>query len=311
MKSSKHQPKRSIDGVLFLDKPSGLTSNQAVQSVKRLFQAEKAGHTGTLDPLASGLLPICLGEATKFSQYLLNADKSYLVKAKFGICTTTGDSEGEIISETKIPLLSSNLLTQSLSAFLGAIDQIPPMYSALKQQGKPLYQLARQGIVVDRPSRRVTISELNLLGWTQDTAELLVRCSKGTYIRTLIEDWGKALGFGAHVIALRRTSVGDYAETIMISLEQLQREKDPNNVYVLDHHLSPPDTLLYEWPIQKVDEKTAADFQCGKIILNSEALAPGLIRINNHQDQFIGLGEVTQDGKIMAKRLMSVTPRSN
>ena len=213
--------KRDVNGILLLDKPKGLSSNAALQQVKRLYCARKAGHTGSLDPLASGMLPICFGKATKMSQQWLNADKIYHVRAQLGIQTTTGDAEGSIVAEKAVPDLTPKIIEQTLNRFRGEIQQVPPMYSALKHQGQPLYKLARRGITIERLPRAVIIHHLSLLSYENHQLELQVHCSKGTYIRTLIEDIGEALHCGAHVVELRRLSVGNFSAEQMISLEQL------------------------------------------------------------------------------------------
>lgn len=214
---------RAIDGVLLLDKPQGLTSNAALQKVRRLFGAQKAGHTGSLDPLATGVLPICLGEATKFSRYLLDADKGYYTTAKLGDIRTTSDSEGETVMRRDVPAYSLDQIEDVLARFRGAISQVPTMYSALKYQGRPLYEYARQGITVDRPARPITIYELTLLEQRSDELDLQVACSKGTYIRTLVEDIGQALGCGAHVCMLRRYQAGHFTLSDTVTLEQLEQ----------------------------------------------------------------------------------------
>src|SRR5579862_9142002 len=214
--------KRQIHGILLLDKPLGMTSNAALQKVKRLFNAKKAGHTGSLDPLATGMLPICFGEATKFSQFLLESDKCYQVEAKLGVKTRTGDAEGEVIAVKPVMDLTCERLEAVLSQFVGQIQQIPPMYSALKIQGKPLYELARQGIEIPREARSVQIYRLQLIDFQAETLKFEVQCSKGTYVRTLVEDIGELLGCGAHVSALRRTVVLPYNEIKMYTLDALE-----------------------------------------------------------------------------------------
>ena len=213
------QPKKNINGLLLLDKPTGMTSNDVLQKVKRIFQAKKAGHTGSLDPLATGMLPLCFGQATKFSQYLLCEDKTYTVKAHLGIRTTTSDSEGEIISERNVECLNNVFLEQHLDKFRGLIQQTPSMYSALKYQGKPLYTYARAGIIVPRVQRSIHIHQLTLVEYKHPHLTLFVRCSKGTYIRTLVDDLGESLGCGAHVEQLRRPTVGQYQENEMHTFE--------------------------------------------------------------------------------------------
>ena len=293
--------KRALNGILLLDKPQGLTSNQALQTVKRLFAAKKAGHTGSLDPLATGLLPLCFGEATKFSQFLLEADKSYWVSARLGIKTKTGDAEGEIIEERPVPSSCFEQLESVLSTFRGPISQIPPMFSALKFKGKPLYELARQGITVERSAREVTIHALTLLGTTADSIELEIKCTKGTYVRTLIEDIGEALGCGAYVQGLRRLGVGNYNEKGMISLQQLEAFTQEER----DRCLLPLDSLLHTWPCVKLSQAAAYYLYRGQAILLPNISEKGWVRlVHTVNDQFIGVGEVLEDGRVAPRRLI-------
>jgi len=293
--------KRAINGILLLDKPQGITSNQALQTVKRLFAAKKAGHTGSLDPLATGLLPLCFGEATKFSQFLLEADKAYWVSARLGIKTKTGDAEGEIIEERPIPSSCFDQLESVLSTFRGPILQIPPMFSALKFKGKPLYELARQGITVERSAREVTVHALTLLGTTADSIELEIKCTKGTYVRTLIEDIGEALGCGAYVQGLRRLGVGNYNEKGMISLQQLEAFTQEER----DRCLLPLDSLLHTWPCIKLSQAAVYYLYRGQAILLPNVSEKGWVRlVHTVNDQFIGVGEVLEDGRVAPRRLI-------
>lgn len=232
-------PRQNINGILLLDKPVGITSNAALQRVKRLFYAKKAGHTGSLDPLASGMLPICFGRATKLSHYLLDADKSYYVKAKLGVRTTTSDSEGDIIAQRDVPSLSQAQIDHAFAAFRGPIEQIPSMFSALKYKGQPLYKLARRGIEVERKSRRITVYELNVLDFSDNIVTFDMRCSKGTYVRTIADDFGERLGCGAHVIHLRRLTVGHFQTEQMITMEKLENSDQEN----LMRYLLPLETI--------------------------------------------------------------------
>lgn len=241
------RPRRPVSGVLLLDKPVGWTSNAALQAVKHLYQAAKAGHTGSLDPLASGLLPICLGEATKLSGFLLNADKGYRFTCRLGVTTTTGDAEGEVVAVRPVGPLSRESMEAALRRFVGAIRQIPPMYSALKHNGQPLYKLARKGMEVERAPREVTVRELHLLRLDDEEFECELRCSKGTYVRTLATDLGEILGCGAHVTALRRTVVEPYDAARMVTLESL-REWAEQGLAVLDTKLLPSDSAVTQWP---------------------------------------------------------------
>ena len=293
-------PKRvwkRVDGVLLLDKPGGMTSNSALQSARRLFSAAKAGHTGTLDPLATGLLPVCFGEATKFSADLLDADKTYEAEVLFGITTDTGDSEGEAI-RTCAPHFSLSDLEVVLGRFRGPITQIPPMYSALKREGKPLYELARQGVEVERQPREVTIHELQLLDFSGDRCRLRVSCSKGTYIRTLAEDIGNALGCGAHLTALRRTRVGSLTITGAVTLDQLSAiAEDERTAY-----LQPPDALLQTLPIVRLNEDDTCRFSHGNPV--SVAFAcEGKCRVYCG-DRLLGIGEAERSGKVSPRRLV-------
>lgn len=293
--------KRAINGILLLDKPQGITSNQALQTAKRLFAAKKAGHTGSLDPLATGLLPLCFGEATKFSQFLLEADKSYWVSARLGIKTKTGDAEGEIIEERAIASSCFEQLESVLAKFRGPISQIPPMFSALKFKGKPLYELARQGITVERSAREVTIHALTLLGTTADSIELEIKCTKGTYVRTLIEDIGEALGCGAYVQGLRRLGVGNYNEKGMISLQQLEEFSQEER----DRCILPLDSLLHTWPCIKLSQAAVYYLYRGQPILLPNISEKGWVRlVHTVNDQFIGVGEVLEDGRVAPRRLI-------
>lgn len=295
--------KRLISGILLLDKSKGLTSNQALQVAKRLFSANKAGHTGSLDPLATGLLPICFGEATKFSQFLLESDKSYWVSARLGIRTQTGDAEGEVISTRPILPACFDQLESVLERFRGTISQIPPMFSALKLKGKPLYELARKGVTVERVAREVTVHTLTLLEATEDSINLSIKCSKGTYIRTLIEDIGESLGCGAYVQALRRLSVGSYNEEGMVSLEKLQELTQEER----DRCLLPLDSLLQSWPFIKLSQAAAYYLCRGQAILLPNAPKKGWVRlIHTVNDQFMGIGEILADGRIAPRRLIKL-----
>ncbi|MFW0086266.1 MAG: tRNA pseudouridine(55) synthase TruB [Coxiella-like endosymbiont] len=294
----------AIDGVLLLDKPSGMTSNDAVQRIKKLFHVKKAGHTGGLDPLANGMLPICLGEATKFAQYLLDADKAYYVKVRLGVRTASGDSEGAIIAERPISKITKRLLRKILSSFRGVIEQTPPMYSAVKYKGQPLYKLARQGIEVERKPRQVTIDELNLLDWNEKEAELHVHCSKGTYIRTLVDDLGEALNCGAHIIALRRLMVMYYRENQMISLARLEQRYDESNLTALDLHLLPIESMVLNFPALQLNRLATFYLQKGLAMMVPHAPASGFVRLRNHNDDFIGIGEVLHDARIAPRRLI-------
>lgn len=289
--------KRAVNGVLLLDKPAGYSSNQALQCAKRLFQAAKAGHTGNLDPFATGLLPLCFGEATKFSQWLLDADKVYEATLKLGATSSTGDTEGEITSHAPVSFTQHDL-ERVLRQFTGEIEQVPPMHSALKHQGKPLYEYARSGVEIERKSRLVTIHTLELLDWRQDTLKLRVTCSKGTYIRVLAEDIGSTLGCGAYLTALRRTSTGGFTLDQAITLPQLENTSDR------DRLLMPVDTLLSHLPHIELDTDSAHYFRQGQAVWKPGMTHNGQLRVYQSDGVFAGLGEVLPDGRIAPRRLL-------
>jgi len=295
---------RAIDGLLLLNKPSGESSNKSLQRVKRLFQAAKAGHTGSLDPLATGMLPICLGEATKFSQFLLDADKAYRVTAKLGERTETSDSEGDIV-ETREVNVSEQQLLKVIDGFRGETDQIPSMYSALKHQGQPLYKLARQGIEVERQPRKIHLFEINLISFESPYFVMEVECSKGTYIRTLIDDIGEKLGCGAHVTALHRSWVGAFDEQQMIGFEILTEVQQSEGVAALDQYLLAADTPALDFPEVGLSDEMSDYMLHGQPVLVPKAPQQGLVRLYKNNGDFIGVGEVTDDGMIAPKRLIS------
>jgi tRNA pseudouridine55 synthase len=271
--------------------------------VKRLFDARKAGHTGSLDPLADGMLPICLGDATKLSAFLLDADKHYHFRVRLGETTATGDTEGEVLQTRSVPALSEQDLLDVLAEFRGEILQLPPMYSALKHQGKRLYELAREGIEVEREPRPITIHELRLGEVALPEFELQVHCSKGTYVRTLAEDIGEKLGCGAHVVALRRTGVGPYTEFPMFTMEQLEQTAEGGQAE-LDRLLLPIDTALGNWPAVTVGADSGFYLKQGQAVLVPKAPTEGWVRVYLG-DQFIAVGEIQDDGKVAPKRLMT------
>ncbi len=296
--------RRPVDGILLLDKPLGLSSNAALQNVKRLFQARKAGHTGSLDPLASGMLPICLGEATKFSGLLLNADKSYQFTCRLGVTTATGDAEGEVVRTRPVRALEPATIAAVLARFQGEIQQIPPMYSALKQQGRRLYTLARQGVVVEREPRTVTIHALRLLAIEAASLTCELTCSKGTYVRTLAEDVGEALGCGAHIAALRRTGVAPYDATQMVTWEDLQ-ERAQQGFAALDAVLLPVDTALADWPAVAVTGDAVHYLADGQPVWLPKAPSRGWVRLYAEPEQrFLGIGEILDDGRVAPRRLL-------
>lgn len=285
-----------VDGVLLLDKPGGMTSNAALQTARRLFSAAKAGHTGTLDPLATGLLPLCFGEATKFSADLLHADKTYEADILFGATTDTGDSEGSVLERRPVAFGLADL-ERVLERFRGPIRQIPPMYSALKRDGKPLYELARQGIEVERAAREVCIHELTLLEFAADRCRLRVNCSKGTYIRTLAEDIGAALGCGAHLTALRRTAVGSLRVESALTLDALGELPENERAGCLQA----PDALLQSMPAQQLDEAAGERFMHGNPV--AVAAEAGRCRVYRGE-RLLGLGEVDDAGRLHPRRLV-------
>jgi tRNA pseudouridine55 synthase len=284
-----------IDGALLLDKPVGVTSNRALQEVKRLLKAKKAGHAGTLDPLASGLLVLVFGEATKFAAPLLDADKEYLATLKLGSRTSTGDAEGEVL-ETRPVRATAADVEAALARFRGAIDQVPPMHSALKRDGVPLYKLARKGHSVQRAARPVRIAELELLGYEAPLAELRIRCSKGTYIRSLGEDIGAALGTGAHLAALRRTGSGRFRVEEAMTLEELRARPAPA-VRLLG--LS---ELLADFPAAELDAAAEARLRNGQA-LKISGLQEGLCALYRADGALIGLGRAHAEGELRALRL--------
>jgi tRNA pseudouridine55 synthase len=285
--------RRPISGVLLLDKPVGWTSNAALQTVKRLYQARKAGHTGSLDPLASGLLPLCLGEAYRFT-------------CRLGVTTTTGDAEGEILTTRPVGPLSRARVEAALLDFIGVIQQIPPMYSALKHHGQPLYKLARRGIAVEREPREVIIHELRLLQMGDANLECELRCSKGTYVRTLAADLGELLGCGAHITALRRTAVAPYDASRIMTLEAL-RERAEQGLPALDECLLPADSVLVDWPVVRVRGDSAFYLRQGQPVLVPHAPTQGLVRLYEGEGPFLGIGEILDDGRVAPRRLLLQT----
>ncbi|MEO7387092.1 MAG: tRNA pseudouridine(55) synthase TruB [Gammaproteobacteria bacterium] len=303
--------RRLLDGLLLLDKPSGLTSNAALQRVKWLFQARKAGHTGSLDPLASGMLPICFGEATKFAGYLLDADKVYRVQARFGVQTDTGDAEGQPVGTHDRSPATVPEVEGALAALRGPIQQVPPMYSALKQQGQRLYTLARAGREVHRDPRPVVIHEFVLEAYDPVTPVFRVRCSKGTYIRTLIEDLARALGTLAHVTVLRRLAVEPFGGQPMVALGDLEAlagrpgEEDPQ---ALDALLCPLEVALPDWPAMRLDGPSALRVSQGGLVQPPDGFAPGPVRLYGPSDIFLGVGELRSDGWVAPRRLIARDP---
>ena len=295
---------RDIHGVFLLDKPQGMSSNDIMQKVKRIFQANKAGHTGALDPLATGMLPICLGEATKFSQFLLDADKRYLVTAKLGERTDTSDAEGQIIETREVKVKTSEILT-ALEQFRGDILQVPTMFSALKHNGKPLYEYARQGITVEREARPITIFELNFIEYNAPYLTLEVHCSKGTYIRTLVDDLGEALGCGAHITMLRRTAVADYPTEKMLDWNALQALAEPQDLSSLDALLLPMDTAVAKLPALTLNESQTQGIGFGqRIKFDNLNRLQGQVRLFSHENRFLGVAVIDENNVIRPQRLV-------
>ncbi|NNL05572.1 MAG: tRNA pseudouridine(55) synthase TruB [Xanthomonadales bacterium] len=296
---------RDVHGVLLLDKPAGLSSNQAVQKIRWLFQARKAGHTGTLDPFATGLLPVCLGEASKTAAFMLDADKTYQARARLGIATETGDIEGAVVLENENPPLDRDSIDSAMEAFRGTIEQVPPMYSALKHEGKPLYKLAREGKEVARAPRSITIHRLEVLSWHAPDLEFRVRCSKGTYVRTLAEDLAASLGTCAHLRELRRTASGCF-DSGMVSLETVVATVEQGKG---DDLLLPPDAGLTDWPRIDLVAPAAIRFSHGNPV-DAGTADPGMIRVYGPENHLLGLGEVTGQA-LKPRRVMNLQPANN
>ena len=293
-----------MNGILVVDKPAGISSNDVVQQAKRLFGAQKVGHTGSLDPLATGVLPLCFGEATKFSQYLLDADKKYWAQVRLGITTETADADGEVIAQADTSGITESQVTAALETFVGEIEQIPSMYSALKHQGQPLYKLARQGIEVERAPRRISIYSAELLQFSEASIELRVHCSKGTYIRSLAEDLGAALGCGGHVSALRRLAAGPYEEAQATTLDELREVGD---VREMDALLLPVSSAVGSWPAVRLHEDTAHYVRQGQPVQVAHAPTDGWVQIFELAEKvrFLGVGEILTDGRVAPRRLVA------
>jgi tRNA pseudouridine55 synthase len=302
---SRRHKGRDVSGILVIDKPQGLTSNGILQQVKRLYGAAKAGHTGALDPLATGVLPLCFGEATKFSQTMLDSDKAYIATARLGERTETGDSEGSVVETRPVPEgLNADILEPLLDCFRGDIQQVPSMYSALKHKGRPLYEYAREGIEIERPARPVTIYELQLLAIRDNEMDIAVKCTKGTYIRSLVEDIGEAIGCGAHVIALRRTLAAGFtlADAHDVPGMEAMRERDES----LDGLLVAPDAALSMFPEHRLSGPVLVSILNGQAVRIEEQLEQGYVRLYGNQD-FVGLAEAFPDSEgtqLVPKRLV-------
>ncbi|WP_286272333.1 tRNA pseudouridine(55) synthase TruB [Thalassotalea hakodatensis] len=313
---AKRRKGRPVNGIVLLDKPYDISSNKALQNVKHIYFAQKAGHTGALDPLATGMLPICLGEATKFSQFLLDTDKTYQVTAKLGVRTTTSDIDGDIVSEKPVNVSETQILT-ALDSFRGKTQQIPSMFSALKYQGQPLYKYAREGIEVPRESREIEVFNLEVLRIEDGEVDLEIHVSKGTYIRTIVDDLGELLGCGAHVSALRRVSVGSYPRDKMVTLTQLEtllaeaKEQDISPSSLLDPLLLPMNTAVVDLPSVFVDDMSAAFLRRGNPVQAANAPSDGVVQVyidNDNEPEFIGVGVIDDNGLVAPKRITVVEP---
>ncbi len=312
---AKRRKGRPINGVLLLDKPYDMSSNHALQAVKRIYFAQKAGHTGALDPLATGMLPICLGEGTKFSQFLLDTDKTYQVTAKLGVRTTTSDADGEIVSEKPVDVSEAQLMA-ALDSFRGTTKQVPSMYSALKYQGQPLYKYAREGVEVPREARDITVFSLDVLRFEGDEVELTIHVSKGTYIRTIVDDLGELLGCGAHVADLRRLAVGSYPIDKMVTLEHIERlleqakESGVTPSTLLDPLLLPMETAVVGMPAVYIDDMSANFLRHGNPVQAYNAPSEGSVQVfvgedeTDAQAEFIGVGAINDDGLVAPKRIV-------
>ena len=295
---------RNVNGIILLDKAKGESSNYALQRIKRLFHAKKAGHTGSLDPLATGVLPLCLGEATKISQFLLDSDKRYLAKVKLGERTDSGDSEGVVIDVQRRIDVDYDAVVQTLTKFEGEIKQLPPMYSALKHHGVPLYKLARKGISIRRKARAVTIHKIGLMNFDNNIAEIDVTCSKGTYIRTLADDLGQELGCGAHVIELRRLQAGVFSIDQCRGSNELEKIKESFGLSGLDKVIVPMERAVEKLPEVVLASETARDIRNGQAVSFHELPKSGLVRLYE-KENFIGIGIVNADGEVAPKRLVA------
>ena len=295
---------RNVNGIILLDKAKGESSNYALQRIKRLFHAKKAGHTGSLDPLATGVLPLCLGEATKISQFLLDSDKRYMAKVKLGERTDSGDSEGVVIDVQRRIDVDYDALVQTLTKFEGEIKQLPPMYSALKHHGVPLYKLARKGISIKRKVRAVTIHKIGLMNFDNNIAEIDVTCSKGTYIRTLADDLGQELGCGAHVIELRRLQAGVFSIDQCRGSNELEKIRESFGLSGLDKVIVPMERAVDKLPEVVLASETARDIRNGQAVSFHELPKSGLVRLYE-KENFIGIGIVNADGQVAPKRLVA------
>ena len=298
---------RPVSGILILDKPAGVSSNQALQRAKRLYGADKAGHTGSLDPLATGVLPLCFGEATKFSQFLLDADKAYQSTFVLGVATSTGDAEGDVLESRDASALTESAVAASLAAFRGEIEQVPSMYSAVKQDGQPLYKLARRGLEVERKVRKVVIKRLELhafRGGERPEIDIQLQCSKGTYVRSLAEDLGRALGCGAHVSVLRRTQAGPFTSGDSVTLAMLEAMQSSAQLAGMDALLLPADSALGALPLVRLSESGGFYMRRGQPVRVPNSPCDGMVRVALESGEFLGVGEILDDGRVAPRRLI-------
>lgn len=298
---------RPLDGILVLDKPPGVSSNRALQMVKRLYGAAKAGHTGSLDPLATGVLPLCFGEATKFSQFLLDADKAYESTFVLGVATATGDAEGEVLETLDASALAEADVALALEAFRGEIEQVPSMYSALKHEGQPLYKLARRGQEVERKARRVVIKQLELRAFragAQPQVDVYLECSKGTYVRSIAEDLGRMLACGAHVAKLRRTRAGAFGIGDSVTLATLEALRASERIADMDALLLPADAALEGLPLVRLSSSGGFYMRQGQAVLVPNAPGGGMVRVALETGEFLGIGEILDDGRVAPRRLI-------
>ena len=306
---TRRQRGRDVSGMIVVDKPSGASSNDAVQRAKQLYRAQKVGHTGSLDPLATGVLPLCFGEATKFSQFLLDSDKKYWARIKLGVRTDSGDADGQVLETCPVVGIDEAAVRKVLERFRGEVEQIPSMFSAIKHQGQPLYKLARRGIEVERKSRRVTIYSNDLVAFDGDQFELEIHCSKGTYVRTIAEEIGDALGCGAHVCPLRRRKAGPYDESEMLSFAELERVRDEGGFEALDALLLPVESAVRDWPVVSLNDATAFYIRQGQPVIVPHAPTSGRVQLveqstDSSKQMFIGVGEILDDGRVAPRRLV-------
>ena len=295
---------RDLSGVVVLDKPRDMTSSDAVQHVKSSFNARKVGHTGSLDPLATGVLPLCFGEATKFSRFLLTSDKKYWVKLKLGIRTASGDADGDVVEERSTDGVTQDRIQHALESFRGEIDQIPSMYSAIKYRGKPLYKYARQGVEIERESRRINVYSIELSTFSGSEMTLRVHCSKGTYVRTIVDDLGEQLGCGAHVVELRRLMAGPFKESDMVTFEEIETARVDGR---LDELLAPISSAVSQWPAVRLSAASAYYIRQGQPVLVPHAPSEGWVQLRescSNDEWFLGMGEIMEDGRVAPRRLI-------